>query len=444
MPNPILPLWEHIPDGEPRVFGDRVYLYGSHDNALSGEFCDIRLKVWSAPVNDLNNWTCHGDCFHAQADADHPADVTWHEKGMCYAPDVVEKDGKYYLYVYLFYGKGCVAVSDKPEGPFELISTYRYDEKADLPQDFCNNGVFVDPGVLVDDDGKVYVYCGYEWSYVVQVDPADMVTVLPETYQTDIIPKEAPFSFFEACSPRKIGDTYYLIYSPRRGSQLVYATSKSPTGPFEFRGPIIDNGVDYPGGNDHGSIARIGDQWYIFYHRMTNGTVFSRQACAEKITILPDGTIPQVEMTSLGFQDSLNPFQPTPAHHCCVIRGKGMIKYMNPLRTVVADIHPGSVIGYKYFDFGTDDSNTSMELVMAVRGTGEAGRMRVMLDDAENGTCIGETAFCGDDTLLRIKTPCITGQHALYFVFEDPRPHIEWGGLVDRDLIHLEKFVFTK
>ncbi len=444
MPNPILPLWEHIPDGEPRVFGDRVYLYGSHDNPLSGEFCDIRLKVWSAPVNDLNNWTCHGDCFHAQADGDHPADVTWHDNGMCYAPDVVEKDGKYYLYVYLFYGKGCVAVSDRPEGPFKLISTYKYDEKAALPRDFCNNGVFVDPGVLVDDDGKVYVYCGYEWSYVVQVDPSDMVTVLPDTYKTDIIPREAPFDFFEACSPRKIGDTYYLIYSPRKGSRLVYATSKSPMGPFEYRGVIVDNGVDYPGGNDHGSICKIGDQWYIFYHRMTNGTIFSRQACAERITILPDGTIPQVEMTSLGFQESLNPYVATPAHHCCVIKGGGMIKYLNPLRTVVAGIQKDSVIGYKYFDFGQDDSATSMELVMELRGTGEAGSVRIILDSDVTGQCIGEAHFSSDDTILRIKTPCITGRHALYFVFDDPRNHISWGGLIDRELVQIETFVFTK
>jgi len=215
-------------------------------------------------------------------------------------------------------------------------------------------------------------------------------------------------------------------------------------GPFDYRGVIVDNGVDYPGGNDHGSICKIGDQWYIFSHRMTNGTIFSRQVCAERITILPDGTIPQVEMTSLGFQESLNPYVATPAHHCCVIKGGGMIKYLNPLRTVVAGIQKDSVIGYKYFDFGQDDSATSMELVMALRGTGEAGTVRVLLDDDKTGACIGEAHFSSDDTVLRIKTPCVTGRHALYFVFDDPRNHISWGGLIDRELIQLEKFVFTK
>ena len=76
MPNPILPLWEYIPDGEPRVFGDRVYLYGSHDRAAGEAFCDFKLKVWSAGVNDLNHWRCHGDSFRTLPSASgRPADT---------------------------------------------------------------------------------------------------------------------------------------------------------------------------------------------------------------------------------------------------------------------------------------------------------------------------------------------------------------------------------
>ncbi len=136
--------------------------------------------------------------------------------------------------------------------------------------------------------------------YLLFVD--NMYEIIEETYQNHIIPIEAPFHFFEACSPRKIGNTYYLIYSPRKGSRLDYATSSSPMGFFEYRCTIIDNGIDYPAGNNHGSICCINGQWYIFYHRMTNGTIMSRRACVEKIELLPDGTIPQVEMTSIGFE----------------------------------------------------------------------------------------------------------------------------------------------
>ena len=121
MANPILPLWEHIPDGEPRLFGNRIYLYGSHDRPASDSFCDTKLKVWSTDAVHPGKWICHGDIFHAQADAAHETDVTWYGSGMCYAPDSVEIRGKYYLFVYVFYGRGCVAVSDRPEGPFRLL-----------------------------------------------------------------------------------------------------------------------------------------------------------------------------------------------------------------------------------------------------------------------------------------------------------------------------------
>ena len=121
--NPYLPLWEYIPDGEPRVFGDRVYIYGSHDRAGACEFCDIKLKCWSAPVDDLDNWVCHGDIFHVGEDFDHKSDIDWdHETTRLFAPDVVQgKDGRYYLYAYIVNARGCVAVSDRPEGPFTLV-----------------------------------------------------------------------------------------------------------------------------------------------------------------------------------------------------------------------------------------------------------------------------------------------------------------------------------
>ena len=343
MANPYLPSWEYIPDGEPRVFGDRIYVYGSHDRVDSDEFCDYKLKVWSAPVNEPGKWVCHGDAFHTKADRDHASDIDWSEKCL-YAPDVVEKDGKYYLYAYVLDSKGCVAVSDKPEGPFELVSRYEYN----IP-DHYDNGTFIDPGVLVDDDGRVYVYCGYLGSYMCEINGDNMYQVIDGTYQENIIPTDEPWNFFEACSPRKVGDTYYLIYSPKRGCQLAYATSDSPTGPFTYRGYIVDNGIDFPGGNNHGSICKIGDQWYIFYHRMTNGTIMSRRGCVEKIEILPDGTIPPVEMTSLGFEDSLNPYELTPADTACVLKGSEqlMITEMDAFTRVITNITEGCVMGWK-------------------------------------------------------------------------------------------------
>lgn len=440
MANPYLPNWEYIPDGEPRVFGDRVYIYGSHDRAGSDEFCDYKLKVWSASTSNLNQWTCHGVSFQTKADAGRKADTDWTE-GELYAPDVVEKDGKYYLFAYILGSKGCVAVSDKPEGPFQLISTYQYPKSLTGP---ISDGQFVDPGVLVDDDGRVYVYCGFLKSFMAELNAENMTDVIEGSYQEDIIPSEKPFEFFEACSPRKIGDTYYMIYSPTppRCSCLVYATSKSPTGPFEYRGVIVDSGNDYPGGNNHGSICKIGEQWYIFYHRMTNNSIMSRRGCVEKIAILPDGSIPQVETTSLGFEDTLSPFKVTPADLACVLTGGAYITERNIFSRPITNITTGCVAGYKYYDFGTDFSDSPMRCVLKIRGCGSKGRISIMLDDYTSEPIASGTIGL-DDAIVTLELKRITGRHAVFFKFEDTYIDNDLTqSLQNRALCELEEFVF--
>ena len=141
----------------------------------------------------------------------------------------------------------------------------------------------------------------------------DMLTIKHKPYH--ILPRVttgtgfAGHAFFEGSSMRKIGDTYYFIYSTINNHELAYATSKYPDRDFTFGGVIVSNGdIGYKGrkpedrlartGNTHGSIQYINGEWYVFYHRQTHKNEFSRQACAEKIEILPDGFIPQVEMTS--------------------------------------------------------------------------------------------------------------------------------------------------
>ena len=483
MANPILPLWECIPDGEPRQFGDRVYIYGSHDRFGCDRFCDYKLKCWSAPVSNLNDWTCHGHIFQTRPDTDHESSVP-HTDHELYAPDVVEKDGKYYLYTYIAGAPGCVSVSDKPEGPFKFLSTYEY-----APEDAGDNGIYNDPGVLVDDDGKVYVYYGFEGSNMNELDPETMYKVIPGSLKKQVIDdrREVPAEkrFYEASSPRKIGDTYYLIYSPRKGSLLAYATSDSPTGPFTARGYIIDNGVDFPGGNNHGSLCKVGDQWYIFYHRMTNNSVFSRRACVEKVQILPDGSIPTVEMTSLGFEESLSPYKPVKAEIACVLIGGCFVTEKDLFRRVVTQITDGCIIGYKYFDFGEDYSTKTMELAVKITGMGCKGKLHVLIDGTETeiaelqadeseesqehnnevlsaglpevveysslskgkpGKEIGVIELGLGDGIYRGRVQNVTGRHALYFKADIGLPKGVWtSSFFDgRVICELEEFVFLK
>ena len=436
MANPYSPNWEYIPDGEPRVFGDRIYVYGSHDRKDSIDFCDYKLKVWSAPVSDPTKWVCHGDIFRSRDGHDSPSDVDWTDE-LLFAPDVVERGGKYYLYAYIVNAKGCVAVADRPEGPFRLLSRYEYD----IPNHY-DNGTYIDPGVLVDVDGRVYIYCGYQGSYMCELKD-NMYEAVPGSYKLDIIPTAEPHRFFEACSPRKINGTYYLIYSPQRGSCLDYATSDSPTGPFTYRGTIIDNGIDFPGGNDHGSVCCVNGQWYIFYHRMTNGTIMSRRGCVERIEILPDGTIPQVEMTSLGFEESLNPYDFTQADTACVLKGGCYITETSVFERPIVNVTDGCVMGWKYFDFGEDFASKTMQIRLKLRGTGSRGRVHVRLD-SEDGEELGTVDFAEDSGTAGARIKAATGRHAVFLVAESGYEGWFAGEMKGRQLFMLDGFVIMK
>ena len=436
MANPYLPNWEYIPDGEPRVFGDRIYVYGSHDRKDSIDFCDYKLKVWSAPVSDPTKWVCHGDIFRSRDGHDSPSDVDWTDE-LLFAPDVVERGGKYYLYAYIVNAKGCVAVADRPEGPFRLLSRYEYD----IPNHY-DNGTFIDPGVLVDDDGRVYIYCGYQGSYMCELKD-NMYEAVPGSYKLDIIPTAEPHRFFEACSPRKINGTYYLIYSTQRGSCLDYEIYDSPTGPFTYRGTIIDNGIDFPGGNDHGSVCCVNGQWYIFYHRMTNGTIMSRRGCVERIEILPDGTIPQVEMTSLGFEESLNPYDFTQADTACVLKGGCYITETSVFERPIVNVTDGCVMGWKYFDFGEDFASKTMQIRLKLRGTGSRGRVHVRLD-SEDGEELGTVDFAEDSGTAGARIKAVTGRHAVFLVAESGYEGWFAGEMKGRQLFMLDGFVIMK
>ena len=442
MANPILPLWEYIPDGEPRVFGDRVYLYGSHDRPNCDDFCDFKLKVWSAPLSNLNEWTCHGHSFHTRPDRDHEADTPWTSSNL-YAPDVIEKDGKYYLYAYIFSSKGAVGVADRPEGPFKLLGQYNYVE-----EDAGDEGIYNDAGVLVDDDGKVYVYYGFEHSNMNEIAPTTMHDVIPGSLLKPVIDdrEEVPVErrFYEASSPRKVNGTYYLIYSPRKGSRLAYATSDSPKGPFTYRGYIIDNGVDYPAGNNHGSIACLNGQWYVFYHRMTNASISSRRACVEKISFAEDGSIPPVEMTSLGFEDALNPYKEIPGEIACVLKGGCFVIEKDIFTRVVTNIGDKNVIGFKYFDFGEDYSSKTYELAIKTFGCGMKCKLRIVADDYENGEEIGSVEIGPGDGVTRAVVKALTGRHSIYLIPEITTETWMRDFFKDRKLFELVSMVFMK
>ena len=384
--NPYLPNWEFIPDGEPYVFNNRVYVYGSHDVFNGHAFCLEDYVTWSAPVDDLGNWTYEGVIYKRTDDPNNKED-----RACLYDPDVtIGPDGRYYLFYVLDRENiVSVAVSDSPNGKFSFYGFVHYEDGELLGKKESDEPQF-DPGVITIGD-TTYLYTGFcgqgdasRHGCMVTVLGKDMLTVkrapefvIPSTQHSAGTEYEG-HAFFEAPSIRERNGIYYLIYSSQVMHELCYATSADPLGPFSYGGVIVSNcdiGIDsYKpadkpacfGANNHGSIVEINGEWYIFYHRQTNNDWYSRQGCAEKISFTEDGKIPQVEITSCGLNGGpLSDTGEYPAHIACNIFDDNGKMYVGDKHqanismdvyeglkgpSFVRDISDNTTIGFKYFD----------------------------------------------------------------------------------------------
>ncbi len=422
--NPYLPLWEHIPDGEPYVFEDpdnpgkyRLYVYGSHDTVLT-TYCGYEQVVWSAPVEDLTDWTYHGEIFKSTVQGGND---------LLFAPDIAEVVGADGKKTYYFYPnnqtagrRNMVAKSSRPDGPFTVCNW------AEGTINQTEGPLGFDVAILYD-NGRVYGYWGFEYGDKCQwaeLDPDDMSTLKEGTEIHNNLPTVTDvesgnynpadynivqdeniykWGFFEASSIRKVGNKYVFVYS-RRGltteptgrtvGQLAYGYSDSPEGPWKYGGIIVDaagetlpnaaGGYDrsFPDNNTHGSICEINGQWYIFYHRSNN--MFSRQSMVDKITLewdeksVADGggvRISMAEVTSNGFYtDGLDPYAKYPASMACFMTGES---YITPVYEKPAEYEPltvasnNSIIGIKYFNFDKNagkGKNTELKISLKPLG----------------------------------------------------------------------------
>ena len=460
--NPYLPEGLYMPDCEPHVFGGRVYLYGSHDLFGSSRYCAGDYQFWSAPVNDLSAWAKSAYDYSRRGKRNpFGAHCLW-------AADCTRgTDGRYYLYYcFNFINYICVAVSDAPDGPFRFCGIVRHADGTPYGKGKGDIMCF-DPAAFTDDDGQTYIYSGYSANEdlrrmlrmrgIKNVDGTggqvfrvkrDMLTVdgapkmLIPGYKNSAGTGFEGHEMYEASSLRKIGKKYYFIYSSRRSHELAYAVSDRPDGGFRYGGAIISNGdIGYRGreekdalnywGNIHGSIEKIGEKWYVFYHRQTNKNEQTRQGCAEEITFGPDGSIPQVEMTSCGLNGGpLRGSGKYPAYIACNLMSiGGAVKCAyGPLsrhkyryhpciteyargKQCIAGMRNGAVAGFKYFD-----CRGCTRIYVTVRGTG--GRLLIGL--SPEGDYCGEIKLqgskswvcCGGDAALP------RGKAALYFTYK--------------------------
>lgn len=342
--NPYLPLWEHVPDGEPRVFEDpdnpgkfRAYIIGSHDVAYT-RYCGPDIRMWSAPVEDLSQWRDEGPIFT------HYVNGQW---DTMFAPDLVEVKNRitgkktYWLYPH---SRGwqrvpMVCRGDRPDGPFTPVNLTEDGTK-------CVPGSFIDfdPSVFVEnitdkkdkdyDKGfRAYVFYGFQHSTAVELDQNAMYSKREGTEPIDpFIPASKAdgrlldkpgseykalyegqnpldFNFFEASSIRQVGNKYVMVFSGYSGkeyglgntnSALRYAYGDSPLGPWRSGGVLVDSrGVVLNedgtklittnfGHNTHGSLQEINGQWYVFYHRPPRGFGNARQSMVAPVKITCD------------------------------------------------------------------------------------------------------------------------------------------------------------
>lgn len=355
-----------------------------------------------------------------------------------FAPDVIEIEGKYYMY----YGVGLsrsgfgVAVSDSPVGPFEYIGRVRYPESekkegqtddkdgindGDLAFGYGYNALEVKPGkgfglninkypydpAVIYDKGRLFLYYGLAYCRVVELDINDKRTVIKNETTNDygsdvLVPSMFPtfdktlsksssdnMGMVNAPSIRLIDDVYHLSYyakGPNKSDAMCYATSKDPLGPFEYKGTLVSLGnanyksqtlpTDYVG-NTHGGMVEINGVWYTVYHRQTGNRAPGRQACATALVKDENGKFQHAEYTSLGFsQDSVPAYYTWPAYMACYLtdsKGKTKKNSNSPfielidypggeidvdtkkeVFQVVTNLTEGSVVGFKYFDFGNN------------------------------------------------------------------------------------------
>jgi hypothetical protein len=282
-------------DPSARVFGDRVFVYPSHDIPCTegkgriGWFCMEDYHVFSS--SNLTDWTDHGVIITQN-------NVPWvkPDSYSMWAPDCIERNGKYYFYFptspkdTVTYGRGFtigVAVADKPEGPF-------------TPQPAPIKGIRgIDPNVFIDKDGQGYLYWSQQNIYAAKLKE-NMLELVSEPVVLQGLPakglKEGPYMF-------ERNGLYYLTYPhvENKVERLEYAIGNNPLGPFKYTGVIMG---ESPTGcwTNHHSFIQFKNQWYLFYHHNELSPQFdkNRSIRIDSLSFNADGTIKKVIPTLRG------------------------------------------------------------------------------------------------------------------------------------------------
>ena len=433
---------QYTADPTARVFDGKVWLYASHDIISPVEperrwFCMADYHCFSS--EDLVHWTDHGVILDQK-------DVPWGnpEGYSMWAPDCVERGGKYYFYFPNAprEGRGFavgVAVADRPDGPF-------------TPQEKSIQGVFgIDPCCLLASDGNAYLYwSGMGFSGAKLKENMTELDGTPVRLDTPLPAgglKEGPFVFERE-------GKYYLTYPwvQDRTESLVYAMADSPLGPFEYKGKIMEKSLSECWTNHHSFVEYQG-QWYLFYHHNDYSPDFdkNRSVRIDKVRFNPDGTIEQVTPTYRGVgvtpaSDRIQMDRYSGIYH--VAAG---IDFLDPARPFdgwfVRLGRPGTWVRYDEIDFG----ETSPEAVTFRYRAPENAEVSAPLSDEESlGTFLLPASEDWTEATLPV-TGTATGLRNLKLLVLRGSADIDWvsfgpasapsGNVFADSSTHLEKYL---
>jgi len=421
--NPIVRT-QYSADPSARVFGDKVYLFPSHDILATegrgrvGWFCMEDYHVFSSA--NLTDWTDHGVIVQQNK-------VPWVRPNSysMWAPDCMERNGKYYFYFptsprdTAAYGRGFaigVAIADKPEGPY-------------IPQAVPIKGVHgIDPNVFIDNDGQAYLYWSAGNIYAAKLKE-NMTELASDPVILKDLPtkglKEGPYLF------RRNG-IYYLTFPhvENKIERLEYSMSDNPLGPFKMTGVIMD---ESPTGcwTNHHSVIQFKDQWYLFYHDRDYSPNFdkARSVRADSLFFNTDGTIKKVVPTfrGVGLTDATREIQID--RYSSISTGGASVAFLDTLdrfkgwKTIFSK--GNSWVQYNSVDFGKKQPKSVL-----VRCASQSGGRLQIHRNSIDGPVIAEIKIPKSSEWKIIKAPAIkfpAGVQNLFIVSKDSnQKEVDW------------------
>ncbi|WP_246862710.1 glycoside hydrolase family 43 protein [Pedobacter sp. KBS0701] len=429
--NPIIQT-KFTADPAPMVYKDTVYLYTSHDEDNAGPgMGKFLMKDWLLYTStDMVNWTDHGAIASLK-------NFTWGKQDNgAWAPQCIERNGKFYLYCPV-QGSGIgVLVADSPYGPFKDPIGKRLIDDDHLWND-------IDPSVFIDDDGQAYLYWGNPNLWYVKLNK-DMISYSGEIVKVKDVGKEKgqtkadAYHYQEGPWTYKRHDHYYLAYASTCCPEgIAYAMSKNATGPWDYKDYLMKPN-EKSSGNHPGIIDYKGKSYLFGFNFRLNFMITDkhherRSVCVEELSYNQDGTIQEMPWwseTGVKQIGNLSPFKRTEAETISWSEGIKAEKDAVNGRIFTTNKQPGAFIKIKGVDFKSGAKKFEASLTSITGG----GKLEIRIDD-QNGRLIGTLPIKSKDTkweTISCTLNEVKGKHDLFLVFKEGIFSLDWWKMIKK------------